>query len=287
MPWPELQECERWVDWSWYQNHGLLALPPRKPFDVDAFLDAHPYIEGAIIRAVWPNGSPDQHYAHYHDGFLRNGRRVAAYLWPNPRKSVAGQVEDWKRALGDRVPKLIGFDYEESSTFQGISNQQLTTLMRTIADGFDGWFPDQQTMQKYSRGSWLDERIIPGPWMGELFWWFAHWIFPQPDVRRQARSFAEIDSLLPIDNGFTPFRGRTTGIPPEMVVAWQFSSRLEIVPNGTSDGDYLLKSFTRQVYDGPAPPPDPDPDPDPGQRLSIEVRVPQGKVDVTVTEVDA
>ena len=272
MPWPDETLCERWVDWSYYQNDGSLL---HRPFDVDAFCAAHPDIQGAIIRAVWPEGTTDQHYAHYYDGFTRNGLKVAAYLWPNPQKLVPQVVEDWRRGLGDRVPKLIGYDYEEASTFVGASNSLVTSTLRASWEAGQAVFPGAVHIN-YSRGSWLDARVTGGDWLNTMRWWLAHYVYPVPDLAQTATSFEQIDARLPIDNGFTPSRGKYIRV--ENVVMWQFTSRLTIVPKGTSDGDYMLTSFSREVFGG-APPPPPEP------KLPIEIRVPAGKTDVTVTEI--
>lgn len=259
MPWPDENLCVRGVDWSWFQNDGSDL---HRPFDVDAFCIAHPDIELAIIRAVWPNGVTDPHYVHYFDGFTRNGKRVAAYLWPNPQKTIPAMFADWKRALGDRVPKLLAYDYEEATTFIGKTSSQLTVLMRSVWEAAPQNFPSQVHMN-YSRGSWLNARIIQGTWINDMRWWLAHYIYPKPDVALQAKSFAEIDALLPIGNSFTPYRGNM--ILQEQVIGWQISSKGQIVPNGTSDMDYLLKSFVASVYGVEVPPPSPS--------LTLEQRV--------------
>jgi hypothetical protein len=88
-----------------------------------------------------------------------------------------------------------------------------------------------------------------------------------------------MDALLPIGNDFTPSRGKIVKLKVERVVAWQFTSRLMIVPNGTSDGDYLLRSFVQQVFGGSPPPPPP-----PADKVPVEIRVPAGRIELTVTE---
>src|SRR3989304_6283702 len=156
MPWPSLDQNERWVDWSWYQKEVS-----EQPFDVDVFCRNHPEVEGAIVRAVWPDGSVDQKFAHYYDGFQRNGKKVAAYLWPNPQKTIANMVKDWNTALSGRLPKLLAYDWEEASTFLGKSNAQLTSLMQSLWAALPGFY-GEQTHIFYSRGSWLDFRITAG-----------------------------------------------------------------------------------------------------------------------------
>ena len=281
MSWPEASASELWVDWSWFNNHGpKLFGKSHKPFDVDAFMELHPETEGAIIRALWPSGLKDPHYDFYYDGFKRNGVHVAAYLWPNPRKSLNAMIEDFKRALGDRMPPLLGYDYEDTSTFEGKSNRELSSLMDRLWDRVHLEWPNS-THVNYSRASWLDAHINTGPWFHEIKWWLAHWIYPPGLGSRQARHWDEINAVLPIDNDWTPWRGSRVRIRLENVVAWQGSAQGKIVPKGYSDLDWFLKSFVGPIYNGgelPPPPPDPE-------LLPIEVVVPARKTIVTVTEV--
>jgi hypothetical protein len=189
MPWPAADQNEQWVDWSWFNNHGWRALPPYKPFDVDKFCALHPECEGAVLRFVWPSGKPDQHYAHYYDGFTRNGKKVAGYGWAHPFKPVADVMESWKVALGERVPKLIGTDYEDVTDWNPTKAQWTSTLQSTW-EAQQLTFPNAAHMS-YSRASWLDLHIIPGDWFHDILWWLAHWIFP-PSLNRQARHWNEI-----------------------------------------------------------------------------------------------
>lgn len=257
MPWPALAECERFIDWSWYQNHGGLL---RKPFDVNAFCDAHPEVDGAVIRFCWPSGAVDKHYAHYYDGFKANGKKVMGYGWANGMKAVADTMEDWKTALGDRIPVVIGKDWEEASVFAGMNRGSMTDLIKASHELAQITFPDSEHMD-YSRASWLDVHVLAGDWINDRLWWLAHWIYPAPDFADMAKSFAEIDTMLPIDNNFTPYRGRIVNIPLSQVIGWQVGSRFEIVPRGTSDGGYFLKSFLDQHFgEGPPPPSNDVPD---------------------------
>ncbi len=274
MSWPEENKSEKWVDWSWFNNHGR---PDYTPFDVDDFVEAHPEVDGAIIRAMWPSGVKDAHYDHYFDGFTRNGVHIAAYLWPNPLKTLDAQIEDMKRALGGRIPPLLGYDYEDTGTFAGKTKTQLSTLMARLWDRVHSEFTQSRHIN-YSRASWLDAHINPGDWFHEIKWWLAHWIYVDSS-RHQANHWREIDDLLPIDNTWTPFRGRVVKIEQKNVMAWQGSARGEIVPRGYSDLDWFLKSFVGPIYGGIVPPP-PGPDPVP-----VEVVVPAGKTIVTVREV--
>lgn len=270
MPWPK--ECERYVDWSFYQNHGW---PLYKPFDIDAFCAAHPEVDGAVLRFCWPNGSVDQNYTHNYDGFVRNGKRVMGYGWPNPQKHVSFVMEDWKKALGERIPKVIFKDWEEASTFVGKTNGQLTDCMKATEFAAKVAFPDS-VHGNYSRAAWIDKRIIVGDWFHTLIWWLAHWIYPPPDFKNQATSFSELDALLPIDNNFTPYRGKS--IRKDNVIGWQLSSKGLIVPRGTSDMDYFLLDFTDPIFNGGTPPPPPP------EKTEIEVKYNPDDAVIKLTE---
>lgn len=265
------------MDWSWFNNHGWRALPPYKPFDVDKFCAEHPEVEGAVIRFLWPSGKVDKHYAHYYDGFTRNGKKVAGYGWAHPFKTVADVMESWKVALGDRVPKLIGGDYEDVTDWNPTKTRWTNTLQNTW-EAQQVTFPDSAHMS-YSRGSWLDDHIITGPWFRDIKWWLAHWIYPVT-TGKQAAHWREIDELLPIDNDWTPFRGRVVKIKQENVIGWQGSEQGAIVPRSYSDLDWMLKSFIAPIYNGGVPPVPPGLDPVP-----VEVVVPADKTTVTVREV--
>jgi hypothetical protein len=280
MAWPELSRCERFVDWSWFQNKGW---PLHQPFDVDAFCRDHPEVDGAVLRFCWPSGAKDEHYDHYFDGFQRNGKKVLGYGWPNPTKSVTSVMNDWMRALGSRIPPALFSDWEETGTFNGKTKAQITEHLRVMHLEARQAFPDQ-AHGMYSRAAWLDAHIIVADWFHEIRWWLAHWPFPPPDFNDQASTFAELDAMLPIDNGFTPFRGSAVKIRQENVVGWQASSRLAIVPNGRSDGGYFLKSYLLPLFQDddddtiPLPPPDVQP-------IPIRLEVPAGRTEVEVVEV--
>jgi hypothetical protein len=277
MPWPEGNR--RLVDWSFFNNHGW---PLHKPFDVDAFCELHPECQGAILRFNWPGGKPDQHYAHYYDGFERNGKIVAGYGWASPFKTASANMELAKIALGERVPKLIGFDYEDVTDWAP-TNLQWTNCLRTTWEAQQITFPESEHMS-YSRAGWLDSHIIVGDWFHKIIWWLAHWIYPPPDFNRQAKHWSEVERMLPIDNNFTPFRGRVVKIQEENVKGWQISSRGEIVPRGFSDLNLFQNSFIDPIYSGgsgPGPEPGPDPDPDP---VDVTIAFPEGKINLEVKE---
>lgn len=277
MSWPTLIESKRVIDWSWFQNSGW---PFYKPFDVEAFLLEHLEVEAAILRFCWPDGSPDKHYPYYYDEFTRLRVPVMGYGWPNSNYPVTRTMDHWKAAMGDRVPKVVFSDWEETDALQGTKGQ-LTDLMRNHDAGVSLAFPGI-IHGNYSRAHWLDQHIIPSDWLRQQLWWLAHWIYPPPEFNRQAKSFSELDGLLPIDNNFTPFRGNLVQIPADKVVGWQASSKFAIVPRGTSDGGYFKRSFLDPIF-GQEPPPPPPPDEGP---IPIELLFPAGKAEVTITELE-
>ncbi len=279
MSWPALTQLSKWVDVSWWQNNGP---PEHEPFDVDAFFQANPQVEGGFIRAIWNDGSVDEHYPHYFDGFSRNGRKVAAYLWPNITKTIDQVVEDWQVALGDRVPPLLALDFEETSQNAGRSRADLTANMQASFDALRATFPEA-TVIGYSRASWLDEHINVGTWFHELRWWLAHWIFPG-DLGREAFSFEEVDGILPIDNDRVPWRGNVVRIEPDNVVGWQFSSKGQLARVNTAvDLDYFLRSFLDEVYDEDGE----EPEPTPSERLRVIAQRLRAAMEQAVNELEA
>lgn len=277
MPWPKLHHLGKAIDISWWQNQGW---PFYTPMDLAAVLAANPQVELVIMRAVWPDGSKDQHYDGFYDAASSAGRRVSAYLWPNPVRTLSQVIEDWKRALGDRVPPLIGVDYEESSTFEGVTKGHLTTRLRDAYEAVETTF--DATAMNYSRANWLDGHILAGDWVGAMNWWLAHWIYP-PTLNRQAQNYAEVDALLPIDNSWTPYRGGVIKIPEANVVGWQFTSQGRLSPwTKNLDLDYFKRTFLSEVYGSSGD--DPEPPPDEPELVPVELRVPKDRVTVTVTE---
>jgi len=269
MPWPMLIKCEKGTDWSYWQNDATLL---HRPFDVDEFCDNHPSVRMAVVRAVDSKCAPDRHFGHYYDGFLRRGLDVAAYVWPNPTKAIAWVMEQWKRGLGDRVPKLLAQDHEETETFAGKTKAQRTDCLEETWEAAHVSFPDT-THIGYSRGNWLKDWIIVADWFHKIKWWIAHYIYPEPGVAKQASSFAVVDAMLPISNNFTPARGP---ILVENVIGWQFSDKGLLVPRGTLDMDYFLKSFVGPIYGEPVPVPSP--------KVPITIQVPKDKVDIRIVE---
>ncbi len=279
MSWPKESDSYKFIDWSYFNNQGW---PRYKPFDVAKFCELHPEVDGAVVRFMWPGGKQDQHFEHYFDGFTEARKMVAGYGWTNPGKSIATNIANAKAALGSRIPRLIGFDYEEVTDWN-YSKPQWTNALRNMWDAQRSEWPDSGHMS-YGRAGWLDDNISAGDWFHEIDWWLAHWIYPPPDWNRQASHWSEIDLLLPIDNNFTPYRGRVVKIQEERVKGWQISSRGDIVPRGFSDMGYFLKEFIDPFYEQPEPPPDPGSDP--GDPVPVEIHFPEGSIDLTVVESD-
>jgi hypothetical protein len=273
MSWPSLSESCRAVDWSIF-NWEYRPWPIKKPKDVQKFLADHPKIEVAILRFGWPDGSPDPYYPTYFDEFTDAGVKVMSYGWPNKHKSPSAVMEDWKRALGDRVPRVLWSDWEDAYVLSELSQFQMQDLMRKHYLSVANHFPDQ-AQGFYGRGGWLDEHVgSPPEWFYEIDWWVAHWPFPPPDFKNQATSFAELDAMLPIDNNFTPYRGKVVKIPVNKVKGWQATSDLD----GHGDAGYFLRSYIDQKFDGA------EPEPAPIEKPEIEVRVVKGEATIKVIE---
>lgn len=269
MSWPTLEESVRTVDISWWQNSGW---PLRNPFDVDQFCELNPDVELAILRLNWPGGPKDSHYDHYYEGFVRNGRKVAAYVWPDT-------IERWKLWFGDRVPKMICSDHETHSGNQGQTRDFYTSELHRTQENLRLAFPSATVLARspYSRGNWLDEHILPSERVNNYRWWLAHYPYP-PHLggNRQVRSFAELDPILPIDNDFTPYRGRNHNIPPENVVGWQASDRAELPgTHGRIDIGYWRRAHIAVIYDEELDDPPTEP-----ELVRIEVSGPEGSYEI-------
>ncbi len=253
MPWPTLEESYRITDWSYFQMTNSIT---RRPYDIDKFCEENPHVDGAVVRFCWPSGVKDPKYDHYYDGFTRNGKIVMGYGWPNVYHSVARVLDDWERAMGDRVPKVIFGDWEEASSITGATPARITNHLKALNDGKHQRFPSV-VHGEYGRGGWLDNNMIWDDSMRQLNWWIAHWIWGAPDFNRQAHSFAEMDAWLPIGNSFTPNRGRVARILVESVKGWQATSRLKYLSRGNLDGGYFTREFIDPIYNGgtePQPP---------------------------------
>jgi len=277
MSWPK--ECKRIVDWSWYNNYGP---PLHKPYDVAEFIEDHPEVDGVVLRFCWPSGAKDKHYDGYYDAWMESGKIVMGYGWSNPKGTIADGIEDWKVAMGDRVPRVLISDWEETTEFKKLSKGQLTDRIKGHNPAVAVAFP-LCTILNYSRASYLDARVIPGEWVNQLKWWLAHWIY-MVDTGEQAANFAELDECLPIDNSFTPNRGKVVRIKEENVKGWQASAKMKIVPfkRGVCDGGYFKPSFLNPIYGG-----DDDTQPLPAPDLvDVEVRYPASRVNITLTNME-
>lgn len=275
MSWPALSESSRITDWSYFQTKNYL----NHPCDIDLFCSEHPEVDGAVIRFVWPSGVKDSKYDYYYDGFTRNGKIVMGYGWPNPKKTVKQVVDDWLKAMGDRVPKVIFGDWEEVSTFEGKTPSQLADHMKALNAEKQRRIPDA-VHGEYGRGGWLDANVRASDEIRKYYWWLAHWPWWPPDFKDQAHSFSELDSFLPIDNNFTPYRGKVVTIPVASVVGWQATSELHnYVPRGRNlDGGYFTNAFLNPIYGG-AGPVEPPPT---AEKAIVEVKVVQGEAEIKV-----
>jgi hypothetical protein len=278
MPFPGTSELVRALDISWYQGvAGLL----RRPIDMTEFCRLNPDIDLFVIHANWNNGNPDGYFDDYYDALTDLGKRVGAYVWPNVTKSVSATVNDWKRALGDRQPRLLGLDLERTKENSGATPKQINANFAACLEALNTWWPESERLP-YSRGNLIDAWLDGGDWMHEVKWWLAHYISP-PHLGRKAVSFEEIEGILPIDNNFTPYRSRLLGV--EEVAGWQFSDTVKLPGyKGSLDADLFLADFVHSVYDDedpPAPPAPPDPGPEP---VAVQVIVPAGRATVSVTE---
>ena len=273
MSWPTLNESERTTDWSYFQYDRLL-----RPHDIDKFCADHPEVEAAVIRFVWPSGVKDAKYDHYYDGFTRNGKIVMGYGWPNPWKSVGWVLDKWMAAMGDRVPKVIFGDWEEVSTFEGKSPAQLADHMKALNAEKHKRLPDV-VHGEYGRGGWFDGNLLFSDEIRAYNYWLAHWPYGAPDFKDQAHTFSEMDAWLPIDNNFTPYRGRIAQIPESSVVGWQATSQLDYLSRGWLDGGYFKKSFTDPIFNGGTPTPTPP------EKTEVEVKYNPDESVIKLTEI--
>jgi hypothetical protein len=271
MSWVSLNDSVRTTDWSYFQYDRAY-----RAHDIDKFCSDHPEVGAAVVRFCWPSGVKDARYDHYYDGFTRNGKIVMGYGWPNPRKSVGRVIDDWMDAMGDRVPKVILGDWEDVSTFEGKSPAQLADHMKALNHEKHFRLPDV-VHGEYSRGGWLDLNMLMSAETRAYNWWLAHWPWGAPDFKDQAHTFSEMDAWLPIDNNFTPYRGRIALIPESSVVGWQATSQLDYLSRGWLDGGYFKDSFLNPIFGGGATPPDP---PDPTEKAIVEVKVVQGEAEI-------
>ena len=272
MPWPSLAESYRITDWSYFQAKDVL----NRPYDIDLYCNEHPEVDGAVLRFCWPDGTKDQKYDHYYDGFTANGKIVMGYGWPNVWRTVQRVVDDWLKAMGNRVPKVIFGDWEEASSITGASAAKITDHMKALNVEKHNRIP--VVHGEYSRAGWLDGNVIASAEIRALNWWLAHWIYPPPDFKDEAKSFSELDALLPIDNNFTPYRGKIVLIPEASVKGWQATHTLTM-PRGSLDGGYFKRSFIDPIYFPQQPPQPPQP---PAEKAIVKVKatVTQGAADI-------
>jgi hypothetical protein len=260
MSWPAQSDLINAVDLSFFNQVNQYTPPHIIP--VPEFCSANPDIELFVLRACWPSGLPDPLYPIYFDALTAAGKKVAAYLWPNVTKTLATTKENWKRALGDRVPRLIALDFEEPSYGAPVDalSYNATASLDLLVTTF------QRHPLGYGRANWMESHFKPG-WQRNWRWWIAQYPLPitNPDgTWRQYGKHSELSAHLPIGNSFTPYLGRLGWFTQENTVAWQFSEYGFPAPTIWSrrmDLNSFKRSFVEPIYGGipipslPIPPP--------------------------------
>lgn len=276
MAWPAADQVERWLDLSWFINQG----PDHnyEPIDLAEFLEKNRDIDGCYIRACWPSGQPDKYFTTYYDATVDAGRKVAIYLWASHIYSVAQLRQKWTVALAGRKAPMGAIDVEESLYFKGTPSVLSKTLMAALPLADE--LLDCET-DLYSRATYWEPHIIHGLWaMQRKFWVAAYTSFHFPDGLRVAMNHAEVDRLLPIDNGFTPYLANKV-IKPEQVVGWQFSNKGDLPGyRGGMDLNYFLGTHIQERY-GEMPLPGDEPDP-PAEKPVVKVQFTPASVDLQV-----
>ena len=268
MSWPTQDELVNAVDWSYYNQVNQYTPPHIIP--VAEFCAANPDIELFFLRACWPSGLPDPLYPLYYDALLKQGKKVAAYLWPNVTKTLAVSVTNWKTALGVRIPKLLCLDFEEPSYGASIdaltynAEQSLILLSLTF----------QRPVIGYGRANWMEAHFKAG-FQKNWKWWIAQYPLPIPNpdgTWRQYGNHQELTNHLPIGNSFTPYLGRLGWFTKENTIGWQFSEYLFPSPTlwiRRMDGDSFLRSFIAPIYNDIVIPPQPPVEPTLEEKVRI------------------
>lgn len=270
MTWPAIDKIVETIDWSWYNNQG----PDHDylPYDVDEFVDKNPNVHVIILRTNWPRGGKDAHFQYYFDGFTRRDKKVLIYFWSSPHLTMEQNKENWKRALDGRKVKGAVKDVELTWNLGKTALTVHETRALDAADEFFGYEVDT-----YSRAGFIDASLEFGSWLGSRKIIVAHYplFFPCGNTWRQAYNHAEVNSLLPIDNNFTPYLGHN--LQKDKVVGWQFSCKGKL--SGTTSGtdlDYLTREYVMSKF--------PNEIQQPADKLPIELILPKDKIDLTVTE---
>ncbi len=268
MTWPSRDQVVDGTDWSWYQQNA-----GGTPIDVSAFCAQNPNVELFILRAVWPSGVADPLYSVYYDMLIDEGKDVAAYLWPNPIRTMDEMRGNWWTALGSgaRVPKVIMGDFE-LTFFQ--SDEILTD---NAEESFEAWeedYPESEVIG-YTRGNWWETHIKRTIERGRNFIVAHYPKFLLDGEWRFCRTHADLDRFLPIGNSFTPYIGR---MELDQVIGFQFSAKGRLDPYlKDMDLDSINKVWKDGVYDSGADP-DPDPDPDIPEAIPAEMRAIAGRM---------
>ncbi len=163
-------------------------------------------------------------------------------------------------------------------------------VTKDVREGLDflrtNW-PEARVVITYSAEWWWKPHVVHGWEIDEEVWAAQYpYVVTLPDGKqRKAQTFAEMDRLLPIHNNFTP---RTiTGFQKKNVIGWQFTDFL--IVNGIAqanrkprtDGNYFLKTWADETFDGITPPDQGDP----ADPVPLKLIFPKGTVDLTIEEV--
>ena len=217
MSWPNEDECVRGVDLSYYQ----------KDLNVADFVAKNSTVERYVLRAVWPNSSPDQAFLPLYDALSAKKQGVGAYFWPNPSKTLAQVETAWKTALAGREPAFVALDIEWSQV--DWKNHGMTPI-RSITDDTretlrmaDDMFGPEKVIIYAGGYNWA-ELVRQHGWEYQYKFWIPHyptWWKAGPASWRQALDFEELEARLPYSGTYFPNTG--DHIPKANVVGWQFS----------------------------------------------------------------
>lgn len=280
MSWPELAKSVKGFDLSQYNNWAnSLTNREQGRIDFGQLRARNPDVELAVIRAC-ATSYIDADWEYNWAGAEGNFQRIA-YVNNDPTWAVNGaQGEMWKRALGDKDHQVLIYDCE--SAF----GRSLGVVTQDIQEGLDFLrtnFPNAHVI--IYTAEWFWRARVEHGWEADEEVWTAHYIYVTQDASgkwRTAVSYAELDPLLPIHNGFTP--RLPTGFKQENQVGWQATSSGIIAPIARpsllprTDLNYFLQTWVDEHLDGEV---DPPPDTGPAE---VTITFVEGEIDLTVIE---
>jgi len=287
MSWPNLSESVLVLDVSIYQNRYYNTdTPERGRIDFDELKKLNPEITGIISRAAgsWSGADPD--FQHNYDKSGEAGFDQVAYVNQNPDKTWKWLLDEWKKAIGSRIPKAIVLDCE-SFGYPPKSPEVITSATQDNLKAIADTWPEAHIIDYTARWAW-DSHWVHG-WESDIYLWAAHWIYVVQEAGgdwRCAEHFDEITSVLPIDNGFTPVM--PAGYSKDKLVGWQCSERGIIAPITKNLGDifaprvdlnFFKKIFWDMVFDKPISPPIPAP-----EKPIVTISYNQSTVELNVIE---